>query len=151
NTVIECEDDRVENCLRAPGLLFLPVTRIVKQAERLAVQSFPVHDTHSGLGEQLFFLFGSDLSAGKLSQDRACQEVRDDGVTANARRSRLSLATVGRREREPGFLALVQVFSRLIRLPTFTLSTGSSHRTSDKNNNQDDDVSETAQFHNGSC
>src|SRR5439155_3440830 len=151
NTVIECEDDCVKNCLRTPRLLFLPGIRIVEQTERLAVQSLPVLDTHPGLGEQLFFLFGRGFSAGKLSQDRARQGVREDGVTANARRSRLSLPAVGRREREPGLLALVQVFSRLIRLPALALSTGSSHRTSDKNNDQDEDASETAQFHNGSC
>jgi len=88
-----------------------------------------------------------------LAEDRACQGVREDGVTANARRSRLSLAAVSRREREPSFLALVQVFSRLIRIPTLTLSTGSSHRTGDQNNGQNDEVSETPQdqFHGGSC
>src|SRR2546428_12161474 len=87
NTVIECEDDRVEDCLRAPRLLFLPGIRIVKQAERLAVQSLPVLDTHPDLGEQLFFLFCNCFSADELSQDWACQGVREDRVTANARRS----------------------------------------------------------------
>ena len=61
------------------------------------------------------------------------------------------LAAVGRRKREPGLLALVQVFLRLIRLPTLTLSAGSSHRIGDKNYDWDEDDSETAQFHNGSC
>ena len=66
-------------------------------------------------------------------------------MTAYARRSRLALAAVGRREREPGSLALVQVFSRLIGLPTLTLSVGSSHPTSDKNKDRDEDDSEWAQ------
>src|SRR6266516_2617381 len=151
NTVIECEDDCVEDCLRAPRLLLLPGTRIVEQSERLAVQFLPVLDTHPGLREQLFW--GRCFSADELSQNRACQRVRENSVTAYASRSRLSFAAVGRREREPGFLALVQVFSRRIRLPTLTLSTAASQRTSDKNNDQDENDSETAQqhFHNGSC
>jgi hypothetical protein len=55
-------------------------------------------------------------------------------MTANAGRPRLSLAAVGQREREPSFVALVQIFPRFIQLPTLTLSSGSGHRTSDKNN-----------------
>src|SRR5207247_8221991 len=63
--VIECEDDRVEDCLRAPRLLFLPVIRIVKQAECLAVQFLPVLGTHPGLRQPRFLLVGTCYSADK--------------------------------------------------------------------------------------
>src|SRR5262249_43993692 len=81
--------------------------------------------------------------ADELAEDRTCQGVAEDGVTADARRPRRPLAAVGRREDEPDLLALVQVFPRLNRLPAWGLAAGPSDRTSEKNDDQGDQAPES--------
>src|SRR5262249_23171301 len=112
----------------------------------------PVRNAFPGLVEQLLLVLGRCRDTEAFAEYRTCQSVAKDRVATDARRLRRLLAAFGRRELEPDFLSLVEVFTCLLGLPALRLSTGSNDRPREQNSDQGDEANESAQHpsHGGS-